>query len=146
MNKKTYFLTLLFCMATMILQAQYLTTGGITIQATSTLYVENNEAKSASCDQLYNISFKDQILVHNIYSSGVLNVSQVYQLSDIERFKENDETVIRFTALSGRSKLTYKYVVKINEADELISMVCTQEDGTKTTFKGNISELRTFKQ
>lgn len=145
-SKKFLLLSVLFCLSTFWLKAQYLSVGGITVQATSTLYVENNEAKSAPCDQLYNVSFKDLILAHNIYADGLLNVSQIYQLSDISRYKDGDETIIKFTALSGRSQLTYKYVVKITEGGELISMVCTEESGNKTTYKGNVSELRTFKQ
>lgn len=146
MNFKSLITLVFLACITTVAKAQFLNIGGITIQATSTLYVENDEAKSDPSDQLYNISFKDLILAHNIYIDGVLNVSQLYQLSNVNRYMEGGTTVIKFHALSGRSGMTYKYVVKIDADGKLISLVCTEENGNKTTYKGGISELKTFKQ
>lgn len=143
--KKILFLILFTCMATFA-RSQFLNIGGITVQATSTLYVEDGEAKSEESDQLYNVSFKDMILVHNIYIGGVLNVSQLYQLNGVNRYMDGSTTVMKFNALSGRSGMTYKYDIKVDADGKLISLVCTEENGNKTTYKGGISEFRTFKQ
>ena len=36
--------------------------------------------------------------------------------------------------------------IKIDADGKLMSLVCTEESGNKTTYKGGISELKTFKQ
>lgn len=146
MNTKALSILIFLSFLSFFAKAQFLNIGGITIQATSTLYVENEEAKSEPSDQLYNISFKDLILSHSIYLDGVINASQFYQLSNVSRLMDSGTTVIRFDALSGRSGMTYKYALKIDTDGKLISLVCTEESGNKTTYKGGISELRTFKQ
>ena len=143
--KKIIFVILFSCIASFA-QAQFLKIGGITVQATTTLFVDNGEAKSEECDQLYNVSFKDMMLAHNIYIGGVLNVSQFYQLNSVNRYMSGDITIMKFNALSGRSGMTYSYEIKIDADGKLISLVCTEENGNKTTYKGGISELKTFKQ
>ncbi|MBK6329193.1 MAG: hypothetical protein IPF62_01270 [Bacteroidetes bacterium] len=143
--KKLVFVILFTCMAGLA-QAQFLKIGGITVQATTTLFVDNGEAKSEECDQLYNVSFKDMMLAHNIYIGGVLNQSQFYQLNSVNRYMNGDITVLKFNALSGRSGMTYSYEIKIDADGKLMSLVCTEESGNKTTYKGGISELKTFKQ
>ena len=146
MNTKSLIVLIFLSCFASLAKAQFLNIGGITIQATAKLYVDGDEAKSEPADQLYNISFKDLILAHNIYYDGVLDVSQIYQLSNINRYMDGSTTMVKFSALSGRSGMTYKYVLKIGSDGKLISLVCTEENGNKTTYKGGISELKTFKQ
>lgn len=146
MQLKSFILILVLYCSAYSTQAQYLNIGGITVQATSTLYVDNGEAKGDACDQLYNISFKDLILAHNIYRDGLLDVSQIYQLSAINRYMDGTTTIMQFSALSGISGLTYKYTIKTDAAGKLISLVCTDSSGYKTTYKGHLTELKTFKQ
>lgn len=146
MKSKKILIALLFLCIANIAGAQFLNIGGITVQATSKSYTDGDNQKSETCDQLYNISFKDMILAHNIYVDGTLDVSQLYQLNSIERYMDGNVTVLKYSALSGRSGMVYKYETRIDADGKLMSMVCTEESGYKTTFKGGISELKTFKQ
>jgi hypothetical protein len=147
MNTKNILIAVIFICFTQVAKAQFAELKGITIQATSKLYVEDNEAKSENLDQLFNVSFKDMILVHNIHADGVISVSQVYQLNSVKNTVDRlGKTIYKFNALSGLSGNTFKYEAKVDKEGKLESMVIEEPGGTKTTYKGGITELKTFKQ
>ena len=147
MKLKNLILLIIFLCATQFANAQYVDLKGITIQATSKMFVENNEAKSEKLDQLFNVSFKDYILVHTIYVDGVIEQSQVYQLSGIDAFVDRDGvTGFKFNALSGLSGNTYKYYARVGKDGVLESLLLEDPTGYKTTYKGGITALKTFRQ
>ena len=128
-------------------RAQFLDLKGVTVQANSNLYIENNEPKSIAIDQCYVISFKDQMLTHVIYDAGIVKNSQMYKLDVSAPFMNGDVTVFNFKATSGVSGSKYGYELRIDKDGKLVSLVVTQPDGiVKDTYKGGISDLRTFKQ
>jgi hypothetical protein len=144
--KKIVALIMFLCSA-QLAKAQFVDLKGITIQATSKMFVENNEAKSEKLDQLFNVSFKDYILIHTIYTDGVVEQSQVYQLSAIDAFVDRDGvTIFKFNALSGLSGNTYKYLAKMGKDGILESFLLEDPTGYKTSYRGGITTLKTFKQ
>jgi hypothetical protein len=143
--KKITFSLVLFCI-TYLCNAQFLELNGVTIQLTSMLYVEDGEAKSINVDQLLNVSFKDGFLFHTKYKDGSVDVSQVYKITIDSKLMDGDVSVIKFSALSGVSGNTFKYTLKIDNDGKLISVLITEMDGTKSTYKGGITSLKTFKQ
>lgn len=128
------------------IQAQYTHLNGIALQANSVLYLENNEPKSDAIDQLYNFSFIDEILVHSIYSKGLIKESQVYKLSNIKKEMDKEITVLKADGESGLSGRVYKYEIRISKDGYLVEMYRWQPEGTKETFKGDVIPLKTFKQ
>lgn len=125
---------------------QYLSLKGFTVQATTLLYVENNEPQSVTVDQLYAISFTDKILTHVIYSKGSISDSQIYQIENDTNFINGENTIYKFEALSGISGNRFTYEIKIDKNGKLFSLKIIQPDGTNTIFKGSISVLKTYKQ
>ncbi len=147
MKTKNILLAFIIICSTQFVKAQFSNLKGITIQATSKLYVEDNEAKSENLDQLFNVSFKDLILVHNIFADDIISVSQVYQLNSVNNTVDRvGKTIYKFNALSGLSGNTFRYEVKVDKDGKLESLVLEEPGGTKTTYKGGITELKTFKQ
>ena len=97
-------------------------------------------------DQVYNISFADNIMAHVVFDSGYVYNSQIYQLLKIEKKMIGKVSNFTFTALSGISGSKYYYELNITEDGRLQSLKRTQESGEVSVFTGDISELRTFKQ
>lgn len=127
-------------------QAQYLDLKGIVVNATSHMYIQDNDIKTETTSQLYHFSFMDNILVHTILIDGALDVSQFYQLTVDSKFMDGDVTVFKCSALSGVSGNTFKYEIKIDKSGKLLAVVVIQPNGIdKDTYKGGIIELKTFK-
>lgn len=147
MITKTLFIAIIFLCTTHFTNAQFVDLKGITIQATSRMYIENNEAKSEKLDQLFNISFKDMIMVHTIFIGGIIDQSQVYQLNTVNKYVDSDGlTVFKFNAVSGLSGNTYRYDARVGKDGILESFLLQEPGGTKTTYKGGITALKTFIQ
>ncbi len=126
--------------------AQYLDLKGMTVLALSKVYTENGELQTEKCDQSYNISFTDKILVHNVYKDGYIDASQIYAITNLEKYTEDGNTIFKLTATSGVSGNEYYYKVSITKDGKLKSLVLTQMDKTSAMFTGDVSELRTYKQ
>ncbi len=146
-NKIIYICLAIICIATSIkANAQYLDMKGVTIQVKSGAYIENGETISFAVHHIYNISFSDALLIHNIFDNEVIDKSQIYKLSNIDKYMDGSITIYKFDALSGVSGLTYKYEMKIDIDGKLKSLILTESGGEKTTYNGGISELRTYRQ
>ncbi|MFM7388907.1 MAG: hypothetical protein ACKO5L_12200, partial [Bacteroidota bacterium] len=92
--------------------------------------------------QLFNMSFSDSLLVHNVFNAeNELQDSQVYRIT---AFEENDH-LITFTALSGISGLSYVYMLKTDE-DFMSLMQYFQDEQTLRIFEGPNSPLKPFNQ
>ena len=143
---KLIFITTLLLISGISGSAQYLNLKGITVQATTILYIENNEPQSVTVDQLYAISFTDKILTHVIYSKGSISDSQIYQIENDTNFINGENTIYKFEALSGISGNRFHYEIKIDKDGKLLSLKVIQPDGTSTIFNGSISKLKTYKQ
>jgi hypothetical protein len=143
---KHLFITSLLAILAISSNAQFLNLKGLTVQATSNLYIEKDEPKSATVDQLYVMSFSDKILTHIIYSKGSVSNSQIYQMENETNFMDGDITIFKFDAISGVSGNRFKYEIKIDKDGKLISLKLTQPGGTIDIFKGGVSNLKTFKQ
>lgn len=144
---KLFFITSLFLIFGVNLNAQYTGLKGVTVQANTMLFIENDEPKSQSVDQVYVVSFTDRILTHVIYSDGAVSESQIYQIRNYESFvDDSNNTIYRFDAVSGISGNIYKYEIKIDSDGKLSSLKLTQSNGESTIFKGGITTLKTFLQ
>src|SRR6188768_1753219 len=84
--------------------AQFTGLKGVTVQANTMLFIQDNEPKSKSVDMIYAVSFTDKTLAHVIYSSGSVSESQIYQIQNNESFVDDSKnTIYRFDAVSGIS-------------------------------------------
>lgn len=83
---KHLFITSLLAILAISGNAQFLNLKGLTVQATSNLYIENDEPKSVIVAELYVMSFSDKILTHITYSEGFVSASQIYQMENDKNF------------------------------------------------------------
>lgn len=137
-----------FLLLVLAVNANAQTTGykGLVVQASTVLYIENEEPKSASTDELYAVSFTDKILTHAIYTKGSISNAQIYRIENDINFANGDVTVYKFDAFSGISGSKYSYEIKIDKDGKLLSLKRTQPNGTVSVFKGSILILKTYKQ
>lgn len=92
--------------------------------------------------QLFNISFSDSLLVHNVFNSEhELQDSQIYRITALE---ENDN-LKTFTAISGVSGRSYVYMIKTDE-DFMSLMQFFQDEQTLRIFEGPNAPLKPFIQ
>jgi len=146
--KKIFIIALLMLIGINI-NAQYLGIKGLTIQATSALYVENNELMAVDINQVFAISFSDNMLTHIIYKDILINDSQIYKIENSSNFLDNNgNTSYKFETVSGLSGNRFYYEVKIdNSTGSLFSLIITQPDKvTSITYKGGIIFLKTYNQ
>lgn len=146
---KQFFITSILAIFLINGNAQFLNLKGLkglTVQATSNLYIEKDEPKSVTVDQLYVMSFSDKFLTHVIYSEGSVSDSQIYQIENDTNFMDGENTIYKFDAISGLSGNRFKYEIKIAKDGKLISLKLTQPSGTSYIFKGKVFILNTFKQ
>ena len=109
-------------------------------------YIDKDTEKVTSTTtrkEIYNISFKDKMLVHTIIKdeSDEVDDSQFYLIKEVEL---KDGSYV-FAAKSGVSGKTYNYVLMMNE-DETGTLYMLDEDGGYYRFNGTLSAMKTFKQ
>lgn len=106
----------LFLLLTLILSisavAQYKALKGLTYNANYIKYKENDAYVKVESNQIFNISFKDMILVHNDIDS---KSSQIYKIikSSSSYNEEKGRTSYTIDALSGTSGSIYSYVIDV---------------------------------
>jgi hypothetical protein len=108
-------LTLLFFASVLLSKAQFTDLKGFTFIAKKILYSEEGNVKSDEVYQVFNFSFKDQLMVHNIL--GDSKDSQIYKLKNIDKSYNSTtkKTTFKVDAESGVSGSIYKYEININD-------------------------------
>lgn len=110
------------------------------VNKSSQAVTEHNEVR-----QIYNISLKDRVLVHNVFEDGVEGVSdsQVYQITEV---KESGANEIVFYAKSGVSGKLYEYrLVDAEGAVPALWLKVADED-YDMRYNGMVSTMKTFQQ
>lgn len=144
---KLFFVTALLVIFGINTNAQYLGFKGVTIQATTSLYIVNDEPTSVNTEQVFAISFNDKVLTHLVYLDGSVNESQIYQIENERSFITEGNTIYKFDAISGISGNRYYYEFKIDNDGRLLSLKQTQPNRIDfTIYKGGITELKTYQQ
>lgn len=92
-------------------------------------------------NEVFNISFPDAILVHNILDENGVSESQFYKITEVEK----KEDLILFTALSGLSGNSYYYAVQ-NHEDAHILYLMFKEENSAVQFESTFVRLKTFNQ
>ena len=109
----------------------------------NTINLETGDLVSSE-DRLetYNISFKDNLVIHNIFDSETNSVinSQIYKIVSIKE----DSDMTYFTVESGLSGNNYSYIIKIGEEQTQLFQYFDEEEVIE--YKGNSSGLNTFNQ
>ena len=92
--------------------------------------------------ETYNISFKDNLFIHNIFDSETNSVinSQLYKI--ISTKQEGD--MIYFTTESGLSGKNYTFIIKIDQVQSKIFQYFDEKEIIE--FVGNSSDFNTFNQ
>ncbi len=109
----------------------------------NTIDVTTNDIISSEYRQeIYNISFKDHLFIHNIIDATTNEVenSQVYKIIDIT---ENDG-ITMFTTESGLSGNQYNFILTME--DDEISLFQYFDENEIIQFKGSSSLFKTFNQ
>ena len=136
MKTITFFL---FCLLSNKLISQFT----ITSFSMNTINLESGDLVSSE-DRLetYNISFKDNLVIHNIFDSETNSVinSQIYKIVSIKE----DSDMTYFTVESGLSGNNYSYIIKIGEEQTQLFQYFDEEEVIE--YKGNSSGLNTFNQ
>ena len=136
MKTITFFL---FCLLSNKLISQFT----ITSFSINTINLESGDLVSSE-DRLetYNISFKDNLVIHNIFDSETNSVinSQIYKIVSIKE----DSDMTYFTVESGLSGNNYSYIIKIGEEQTQLFQYFDEEEVIE--YKGNSSGLNTFNQ
>ena len=92
-------------------------------------------------NEVFNISFPDGILVHNIMDEYGVSESQFYKITEVE----NKDDLILFTALSGISGSSYYYVIQNHEDAHLLYLLY-KEENSAIQFESTFVKLKTFSQ
>ena len=133
---------LLFSLSTFLVNAQY------TFYAYESNLVDKETGKVSSSEtgrELYNISFTDNILIHNVFSSSgdYISDSQVYKIIDKVELKNGG---IEFTTISGVTGNTYTYRLETNgSSTSSLTQIFKNEDYNKR-YKGDLATLKTYRQ
>ena len=95
--------------------------------------------------QIYNVSFKDKLLVHTVFDEkeDKISDSQVYQ---IENMDVSGDNVFTFSAKSGLSGNSYIYRMNLGDMSKSIFEQLYKEDKYTVRFSGAYSSLKTFVQ
>lgn len=135
---------LLFLFAEKI-QAQELTMKGVSVHSYMGVYKENDEIKTYDVNEIYNISFADGILIHNILTDGIISNSQIYKITNVQRKVVDGLNSFTFNATSGISGSIYSYEVYF-EKEGGVTLKLIQPDGSSSVFMASYAVLKTFIQ
>ena len=116
------------------------------LSTTNTLVKKTTGEKAESEDkvQIYNISLKDMLLVHNVFDeeTGEMD-SQIYQLTEVSQ--PNDD-LITFQAKSGVSGKTYEYRLNMKDKENPALILVLANNDYNLQYNGKLTPLKTFKQ
>lgn len=132
---------LLFCLLSNRLISQFT----ITSFSMNTVNLESGELVSGEDrSETFNISFKDNLFIHNIFDSETNSVinSQIYKIVSIKE----DSDMTYFTVESGLSGNIYSYIIKIGEVQTQLFQYFDEEGEEVIEYIGNSSVLKTFNQ
>ena len=127
------------CLMSCNLMAQYT----FTSFSINTIDLKTNEVVSSEARmETYNISFKDNIFIHNIFDSETNSAinSQLYKIISTD---EKDGFTY-FTTESGLSGSNYTFIIKIDEEQSQFFQYFDEEEMIE--FIGNSSTFTTFNQ
>lgn len=140
----------LFFLASLVMlsfgaKAQDASSKGFTVQVLVGSYLEGGETKTYDVNDIYNVSIKDQVLIHNVLDlEGLVTDSQVYKISDLKVETVEGITSFKFNATSGVSGKVYGYYFSFISSMAMVDR--TQPDGFVESFVGTSVVLKTFKQ
>jgi hypothetical protein len=131
-----------FILATQLAFAQF------TFYSTSNDLVKKGGTESLEHEvkmQVYNISTKDMLLIHNVFDAETeeLSDSQVYQITEV---KQETEDQMVFFAKSGVSGKTYEYRLSIKEGEPSSLLLVIAGEDYDLRYNGVVTALKTFKQ
>ena len=132
-------------LCSVIVRAQSLDAKGFTVQVYMGVYQEDGEIKTYDAFDVYNISFTDGFLVHNILTECTITDSQIYKISNLRRETIEKEPTFIFDAVSGISGNKYKYEIAF-AAEGGITLVRYQPDGSSEVFLGTNVMFKTYQQ
>lgn len=143
MSKVKFFLIALFILFAAASQAQiYKTDKGFTVQVAMGMYNEGGETKSYELNEIYNVDFKDKLLVHNVLDEeGTVKDSQLYKMISL---KFNSDGSVSFGAKSGVTGNVYGY--KITNEGSVSQVTRTQPNGSSEVFLGVAVIFKSLKQ
>lgn len=107
--------------------------------------MEGDELMSYDVNEIYNISFADGYLTHNILTDGLVTDSQIYKISNVKYTNSEGEETYTFNATSGISGKIYQYEVS-KDAEDATTLTLTQPEGDKTIYMATLIILKSFKQ
>jgi len=114
---------------------------GFTFQATSVAYSDSDFENIFRVEELFNASFKDEYLVHTVYSKfGDVSESQFYKIISLKVDKIIDGYNITFYTKSGISGSVYKYTLHLTEEYEILNL------NDEALFGGVLVSIKTYKQ
>ncbi len=120
------------------LSAQY----SFSVKSYNEIDLESKETISSnSVNQIFNISLKDNYLIHNVLDDlGNIDDSQFYKIID----QENKEGLLWLSCESGVSGNVYKYLISLNESSE--SQLFYFNDGKLYHLEGKFTACKTYLQ
>lgn len=127
------------------LYAQDLNSKGLSVHTYLGLYYEGEEIKTYDVNEIYNVSFTDGYLIHNILSDGIVSDSQIYKVTNVQRKVTDGTNTFTFKATSGVSGSIYTYEIYM-EDEQNVTLKLIQPDGSSSVYMGSFNILKTYKQ
>lgn len=142
---KNGFVMLVFFLLAGKLYAQDLNSKGLSVHTYLGLYYEGEEIKTYDVNEIYNVSFTDGYLIHNILSDGIVSDSQIYKVTNVQRKVTDGTNTFTFKATSGVSGSIYTYEIYM-EDEQNVTLKLIQPDGSSSVYMGSFNILKTYKQ
>jgi uncharacterized protein (DUF2147 family) len=104
-----------FLVCAFSVSAQFTSLKGLTFIAKKIMYADAGEVKTEETYQVFNFSFIDKLMMHNILTDS--KDSQIYKLQNIVTSynESNKRTTFKVEAVSGLSGKTYNYEINIDD-------------------------------
>ncbi len=96
---------------------------------------------SEPTEEVFNISFPDAVMAHNILGEEGVSDSQFYKITEVE-YKDD---LILFSTLSGVSGNSYYYVIQLHDGNYLLYQMF-KEDNSAVLFDATMIKLKTVSQ